>query len=174
MKEEWQIHFQKEPGDAWEHLFIIKKSSLPDSGYGLFAASRFAANVCIGLYHGVRVPEGTQGRYVVSDGKITIDAGGGVVASKRYRAKAPIAYFGLHMANDAEYKSRDEDDNEDNKQPISTRTRSSGPKSQDNNCFIGPNFWVYTTRVIECNEEIFMSYNYDGDQWYEEQVSHKI
>ena len=96
LAEQWEINFEGTP------LLAIKRSTIYDGGYGLFAANNFKKNQCIGLYHGKRVDMNAPfGKYqmVSTTLGVKLDPEGEVGGKKR-NAASPI-YFGLHFCNDA-------------------------------------------------------------------------
>jgi hypothetical protein len=107
----WIIQLRDPNWNEWISLFEVKPSTLPDSGYGLFAMREYKKGAAVGLFYGeiseikTEEDENRIGReYALSmewpEGsgrKLLVNPVGGTSASKKNYSRA---YFGLHLAND--------------------------------------------------------------------------
>lgn len=125
----WKIQFRDPNKDEWVTLFRVKKSTIKDARYGLFAERRYSKDDVLGVFYGMvsdKVPYTKYTAYAMhvawppkgtkSKGtkpKVTkdlmVDPRDGPATTKRVGQFAP-AYFGIHMANDPNWgKKKDVD-----------------------------------------------------------------
>lgn len=128
---EFRIFFKNPDGNEMIHLVDIKQSTIPDAGYGVFAAKSFVENEIIGAYVGAltkrdKVQNNVYCMLYDADPNLVIQANG-------VNQSCP-AYFAAHMVND-------------------DKDRLNSVIESDYN-------WI-TKRAIYIGEEIFIDYNLD-------------
>ena len=140
----FQISFNQQP---W---LEVKKSLLPDAGYGLFVLrpEGFKAHETIGIYYG-KVLKAHQGpseyAYTWHDtnraGAVdkVVDAGGGVTIDGR-KGGYPV-YFGIHLANDSRLLSDE--------------------GMMEHNIYVTEDLEARVSRKVSLGEELYLNYRYE-------------
>jgi hypothetical protein len=116
-------------------LFVIKKSGVPNSGLGLFAAQHFDEGEVVSLYCGVNQGIYEPKRLLKSDKAIS-DKNGVV-----YTVSDKVAFLGFHFAND----------------PMQSKPLLTNPPEY--NVKVLPGLLCEALADIEVGDEILMEYN---------------
>jgi hypothetical protein len=111
----WKIQFRDAYLNEWVSMFLVKKSTIEDARYGLFAERAFAKGDVLGVFYG-RVTEKSAykptSKYAITVAwppnakdhtSFFVDPKDGPTTTRR---EIFPAYFGIHMANDPNYKKR--------------------------------------------------------------------
>jgi hypothetical protein len=111
----WLVQFRAESTTEWFSLFEVKKSTLEGVGYGLFAVRPYSWGDTLGVFYGL-ISEKTphQKRYIYAmevvwppeaelQQRLIVDPTSGPASNKR---DFQPRYFGLHMANDPEWRKK--------------------------------------------------------------------
>jgi hypothetical protein len=129
-------------------LYEIKKSSLPESGFGVYTKKAFKKSAFMGVYLGDEISMTAKARNTQSI--VGID---GLV----YQASRNDSWFGLHFANDpqfSKYEQKEQTDESDLRYNIK----------------VHDDLGVYALEDIEKDSELFLHYNLiDGFEQKEQQ-----
>lgn len=137
----WRMNLIVEIGSIRMHLpwFCIKKSTITNAGFGLFAARNFAEGDRIGFYWGIPASRSIrkQSPYVL----VKVDAVGGHSKPQQLR-------LGLHFMNDPAFGVKDGETKDELLKKVNVQ--------------FGVQYDAVTTRSIKEGEELFVDYNYKG------------
>jgi hypothetical protein len=100
------VNLELEEGEFTE-WFVVKKSTIEDSGNGLFAARDFAENETVGIYLGQQLPAPRENAtYTIESNNFGfVDAVSTVMNHDNFPK-----YMGLHMCNDPTLKITDREE----------------------------------------------------------------
>jgi hypothetical protein len=145
---QYAIHYHivlssKAKENKWIRLFTIKKSKIPNAGYGLFAAVPFQRGQIVGIFYGKKMPDDQSENDCTTYAIESVEHGfidpmGG--PSSRH----PV-YFGMHVANDPFWFGV-------------PRGNAQKPVKQSHNIWVGEDLIVRASQDIEEDQELYLNY----------------
>ena len=175
----WIIQLRDPDVNEWFSLYEVKKSTIENSGYGLFAARPYKAHDILGVFFGevsdldedgkvlkkkekVDRKKGGPGNYAMivewpgqSNKYLLIDPKGEPTKNYERGKGCHPAYFGLHMANDPDWSKKKKA-----RKNLAKTTRSTR-QSPTVNMIVDEKLVGRALEDIAVDEEIFL--DYDGD-----------
>ena len=131
-------------GEQWLDLFYVKRSRIPDAGYGLFALQKHAPETILGVYAGLveKLPGPKQAAYSMQLDEDKYIVQEGISGGAGKNGGIPTL-FGFHFCNDLCF----------GKPKKSTR-------NQEHNVYVSKDgLVVCAAKEINIDDELYMDYN---------------